>query len=227
MVLDVHMPGMDGLATLAGLKELAPETEVIMLTGYANLKDGVEARLGAYDYLMKPCDLDDLIDKIMEAHELDRIKAQPVLWSGNRVREVMVDDYDSLPPDQPLTRALELVSRRPEGAARENIYILENDGRIVGFVDPEDLVLEAQKHHPEFEIRWAALRDRPDWLPAKSLAEIMHPEVISTTPEEGLTEAAHSMMVHNQPNIPVLEEDRVVGIVRLKDILEYIQFETQ
>jgi DNA-binding NtrC family response regulator len=70
VVLDVRMPGMDGLEVLKRVKESHPLTEVIMLTGHASVESGIEGmRLGAFDYLMKPCDINDLTVKIQDAYQ--------------------------------------------------------------------------------------------------------------------------------------------------------------
>jgi DNA-binding NtrC family response regulator len=69
VVLDVKMSGMDGIETLREIKKATPITEVIMLTGHANLDvamGGME--LGAFDYLMKPISIDDLLYKIQDAY---------------------------------------------------------------------------------------------------------------------------------------------------------------
>ncbi len=69
VVLDVLMPGMDGVATLREIKKSEPLTEVIMLTGHASVESAIDGRkLGAYDYLMKPCETDDLVEKIRKAY---------------------------------------------------------------------------------------------------------------------------------------------------------------
>jgi signal transduction histidine kinase len=69
VVLDVKMPGMDGLETLAHIKKLHPQTEVILLTGNASTQDGVEGiKSGAFDYLTKPIELEHLHRKITQAH---------------------------------------------------------------------------------------------------------------------------------------------------------------
>jgi DNA-binding NtrC family response regulator len=65
VVLDVVMPGMGGLETLRRIKETYPHIQVILLTGHASTKEGMEGmRLGAFDYLMKPVDIEELIAKM-------------------------------------------------------------------------------------------------------------------------------------------------------------------
>jgi DNA-binding NtrC family response regulator len=69
VVLDVRMPGMNGLETLKEIKRLYPLVEVIMFTGHASMeiaREGME--LGAFDYLMKPMNLDDLLYKLEDAY---------------------------------------------------------------------------------------------------------------------------------------------------------------
>ena len=69
-VLDLKMADMDGIEVLKILKKMAPETVVIMLTGHGSAEAAHEGiRQGAYDYLTKPCELDELIQKIMEAYD--------------------------------------------------------------------------------------------------------------------------------------------------------------
>jgi len=65
IILDVKMPGMDGIETLQEIKKRHPLKEVIMLTGHATVETAIEGmKLGAFDYLMKPCDLDILMSKV-------------------------------------------------------------------------------------------------------------------------------------------------------------------
>jgi DNA-binding NtrC family response regulator len=68
VVLDVKMPGMDGIETLKAIKAKYALVEVIMLTGHATVESAIEGmKMGALDYLMKPCDLDVLMAKVAEA----------------------------------------------------------------------------------------------------------------------------------------------------------------
>jgi DNA-binding NtrC family response regulator len=68
VVLDVKMPGMDGLEILAEIKRYYPQVEVIILTGHGTFETAVKGmRLGAFDYLNKPCELEELTKRIREA----------------------------------------------------------------------------------------------------------------------------------------------------------------
>ncbi len=70
VLLDMAMPGMDGIATLKRLLELNPELQVILLTGRATLGQAVEAmKLGALDFLEKPADIEKLVARIADAAE--------------------------------------------------------------------------------------------------------------------------------------------------------------
>jgi len=87
VVLDVKMPGMDGLEALTEIKRLHPLLEVIMLTGHATVESAIEGmKRGAFDYLMKPCDLDVLVKKVAEAAE--RRRAQEARIMEARIREI-------------------------------------------------------------------------------------------------------------------------------------------
>jgi DNA-binding NtrC family response regulator len=68
IVLDMAMPGMDGIETLQGLLQINPDLQVILLTGRATLGQAVDAmKLGALDFLEKPVDIETLVAKIEEA----------------------------------------------------------------------------------------------------------------------------------------------------------------
>ncbi|WP_299982406.1 response regulator [Desulfobacula sp.] len=70
VILDVKMPGMDGNETLKAVKALYPLVEVIMLTGHATVDSAIDGlKSGANDYLMKPADIDEIIEKATEAFE--------------------------------------------------------------------------------------------------------------------------------------------------------------
>jgi len=68
VVLDVKMPDFDGIKMVETLKKKHPLVEIIMLTGHALIHSAIEAlKFGAFDYLTKPCDINDLISKAKQA----------------------------------------------------------------------------------------------------------------------------------------------------------------
>ncbi|MCJ7616713.1 MAG: response regulator [Desulfobacterales bacterium] len=74
-VIDVKMPGIDGIETLKQIKQLQPAIEIVMLTGHASIESGMEAmKLGAFDYVMKPCDIDELLIKTGDAYQHKLLK---------------------------------------------------------------------------------------------------------------------------------------------------------
>jgi DNA-binding NtrC family response regulator len=79
IVLDIQMPGMDGIEALKEFKKLSPLTEVIMLTGHATIESGINGmKRGAYDFLMKPCDIEELVLKIKEAAKKKRQQEEKI-----------------------------------------------------------------------------------------------------------------------------------------------------
>ena len=79
VILDVKMPGMDGIETLGEIKKNFPLIEVVMLTGHATVESAIEGmKSGAFDYLMKPCDLEQLMLKVDQATQKKRVHEEKI-----------------------------------------------------------------------------------------------------------------------------------------------------
>lgn len=85
VILDVKMPVMDGIETLREIKKRFPTVEVIMLTGHATFESAIRGmKLGAFDYLMKPCDLEELVTKVDEAKTKGRRHRAKIVEASGR-----------------------------------------------------------------------------------------------------------------------------------------------
>ncbi|MDD4952568.1 MAG: response regulator [Desulfovibrionaceae bacterium] len=92
VILDVKMPGMDGIEVLKALRRDHPLVEVIMLTGHATVETAIMGmKNGAFDYLMKPCDIDNLLNLVKSAkkkkadHEEKILQAQMKEITGRMI----------------------------------------------------------------------------------------------------------------------------------------------
>jgi DNA-binding NtrC family response regulator len=84
VLLDVKMPGRDGIETLREIKKIAPMTEVILITGHASLESGINGiRYGAFDYLLKPMELDPLIERLNAAYERKQSRQEKLALARN------------------------------------------------------------------------------------------------------------------------------------------------
>lgn len=99
VVLDIKIPDLDGISVLETLKKKHPLVEVIMLTGHAAIHSAVDAlKLGASDYLTKPCDLDDLISRAKQAvtrkkeREAKILAARMKPYISKRERDDMISE---------------------------------------------------------------------------------------------------------------------------------------
>ncbi|HKK33963.1 MAG TPA: response regulator [Desulfomicrobiaceae bacterium] len=88
IILDMMMPGMDGLETLKAIKADRPELQIILLTGHASVDKGIEAmKSGARDFIEKPADIKALMDKIHDARDKKMLIVEKK--SEERIKEIL------------------------------------------------------------------------------------------------------------------------------------------
>lgn len=226
VLLDIRMPEMDGLETLQRIKSLFPEVQVIILTGCADVDYGVQAiRDGAFDFLVKPCDIDDLTEKVRSACDLEQIRRRPVLWQRTMAGELILSLFVDLYPDDSLQRALEILNSDRSRMAAEMLFVVDRQKRLQGFITREAMIKAAQAAHPHTGMTWDFLSRHPEYLPSATVSQIMVHDIFFTRKETPLAELAVTMMQKRFRSMPVVEQDKIIGIVRLRDILRYLDMD--
>lgn len=222
VVLDIKMPGMDGIETLRQIKKLAPDIQVIMLTGHADIASGIDAmREGGFDYFMKPCDIEDLTAGIMAAHKLERIKRRPILWSRTRVKEIILCTFQRLYSEDSLIKALELFKSYGCVGTTETLYIVDNKDRLKGLVTKQDIIHATRKSNLEICVEWEEIIKTPHLLSPKKIGEIMRPKSMTVHPDDLISDVAQQMIAGKYRSLPVVKDEVVMGIVRMQDVLLY------
>lgn len=95
IVLDIKMPGLDGIETLQNIKRTSPLVEVLMLSGHATVESAIDGmKLGAFDFLLKPCDIEELFDKVTQAAKKKSDHEEKIRDARNvRIKEIL-EIYD-------------------------------------------------------------------------------------------------------------------------------------
>ena len=110
VLLDLRLPGMDGLDVLKALHEQSPAVEIIMLTGHGTIDTAIESiRMGAFDYITKPCPLDELQIRIQRAIERRSLKQRASLLERGLTPPDMSDSFVGESPE--FRRLLHLIER--------------------------------------------------------------------------------------------------------------------
>jgi len=223
VVLDVRMPDMDGIETLRRIKQIDEDIQVIMLTGHASLEDGTEAvRAGAFDYLQKPYDIEDLVVKIGSARDVGQIKRHPLLWPRTRAGELILSGFVPLLPEDPLAKAVAIFERYRNGEGAQMLFVVDAANRIQGLLTKRDVLDHLARTPSGLEVTWEWVRDHRDDLPALPLARLMRRPVETVAFETPLGETAERMLRQRYDSIPVVTDGAVLGVIRMRDVLQYL-----
>lgn len=240
VVLDIKMPGMDGLTVLEKIKKLAPDIPVIMLTGHASQVSAQEAHWqGAFDYLAKPCDIDLLAGKINEAVSS---KSHEDPQAEKLVKDVMVplEEYTQVSTNDTVAQAIDALRKSFEAklstdtlmeTGHRSMLVMDSKKKVLGilcimdllratmpvYLDaPKPFLADAIQYSPMF---WRGLFSKEILaLKDKTVGEIMSepPKRIEYT--ANLAQAAHGMLQENCRRMLVVKENMPVGILREQDL---------
>ncbi len=166
IVLDVKMPGMDGIEALKEIKEISPLTEVIMLTGHGTIESAIDGmKLGAYDFLKKPCDIEELVSKVAaatkkkRAHE-EKIDAWKSFMKTSSLQELMVplSEYATVSEDANILEAIKALEDAqkafdPNRYRHRAVIVLDKEKRVVGKLSQHDIIMALEPKYKEAKER--------------------------------------------------------------------------
>ena len=240
VVLDVKMPGMDGHQVLKEIRKRKPDLPVIMLTGHGKVPSAQEALgEGAFDYLTKPCDIDLLTAKVLEAYRFGHVDKPE---EERLVRDVMIpiSEYTTITEDQSVGEAVKklresfsaaVCTSRVMETGHRSIIVFDRQGKLKGMLAIVDLLravmpaylsapkpstADAIQYSPMF---WRGAFDREvGSLAKRPLGEIMSPAPMTIRDDSNLMEAAYTMVTEKMRRMVVMRNGEVAGVIREQDL---------
>jgi len=239
VILDIKMPGMDGLEALAQIKKIDPKIQVIMLTGHGGEESAKDSlKKGAFDYLTKPCDIDRLTSRIKDAYGITHKEKR----EEKRSREIMIsiEEYTTIDPDSKIGEAIDELRRSFEGlistsrlmqTGHRSVMVFDHQGELVGTLSILDLMqalLPAYLSAPKPSLTYGMEYSTMFWsglftkqtkgLAAKRIREVMSPPPPTVDADANLMETVHLMQTQQARRVAVTEQGKVIGVVREQEI---------
>jgi len=240
VVLDIKMPGMDGHEALSRIKQISPQTQVIMLTGHGTPDSAQKALIHkAFDYLNKPCDINILALKIHDAHAA---KDRGEKRKEKKVKDIMIriEDYTTVSVDQTVREAiLQLMdsfkafvsSSRIMETGHRSLLVFNQQKKLAGILSIIDLInairpayLSAPKPSTADSMQyssmfWEGLFTKQ----AKLLSNIKVEQIMSNAPpvideNANLMEVADLMYTTQLRRFVVSSNNTLIGVVREQDL---------
>ena len=239
VILDIKMPGMDGHQTLAEIKKINADIPVIMLTGHGAMESAKESlKLGAVDYLSKPCEIDLLAAKINDVHAMAKKGTREEKKAG----EIMIplEEYTTIKEESTVREGIEKLKKSFESftstskvmeTGHRSILVFDRKGDLVGILSILDLIaairpayLSAPKpsmadslqYSPMF---WTGLfTSQAKALMNKKIGDIMSDAPPTIDEEANLMEVADMMFTTRARRLGVTRKGSVVGVVREQEI---------
>ncbi|MBU1195475.1 MAG: response regulator [Proteobacteria bacterium] len=242
VVLDVKMGGMDGHVALEKIKKLSPQTQVIMLTGHGSPGSADNSRkLEAFDYLIKPCDIDILALKINEAYAVQKTGAAR---TEKKVKDIMteIENYSTITVNNTIREAViklmssltELVSSNMiREAGHRSLIVFDEQHNFVGILRIKDLIKGASFHLStsessktdsiKFSHVFTSGWDGLFTIQMKALADKKIGELTLEAPpmidgNANLMEVANLLFKTKRTRLIVTSGKKVIGILREQDL---------
>ncbi len=227
------------------LKKRRPDLPVIMLTGHGALPSARDAlKHGANDYLTKPCDIDLLANKIVDAR---RHEAKSGGIPEKSVSDIMIaiEDYTTVNHNDTVGEAI--TSLRESFTAREStdsimetghrsILVFDDSGSVIGILAIIDLLqavmpgyLSAPKPSTADSIQYSPLfwsgmfTIEIQKIASQRVADVMSPAPLMIKADANLMEAAYAMVSNHKRRLAVEQGERIIGIVREQDLFFEIE----
>lgn len=243
VILDVKMGGMDGHQALTELKKIAPETQVIMLTGHGSQDSAIIARQReAFDYLNKPCDINILTSRIHEAYS---VKQSDTPRTEKKVRDIMtrIEDYSTISVNQTVREAVHqlmrsltemVASSRIREAGHRALLVFNDNNSFVGLLSNLDLIRNARPYYLSasqpglaqtvrfshvFSSAWDGLFTiQMQNLADKKVGELTLERPPAIDENANLMEVAEMLYQTQKPRLIVTSGNKLIGILRVQDL---------
>jgi len=244
VVLDVKMAGMDGHTTLAEIKKIAPDTQVIMLTGHGSADSANNSqKLAAFDYLTKPCDIDLLAVKINAAYAVKKSGSDQ---AEKKVKDIMteIENYSTVTVNNTIGEAIgklmssltKLVSSNLiRETGHRSLLVFDEQKNFVGIFSMQDLIKGVRPFH--FSLSESSRADSlkfshvftSGWdglftIQMKAFANKKIGELVLEFPptideNANLMEVAELLYKTHKTRLIVTSGNKVTGILREQDLL--------
>ena len=162
IVLDIKMPGMNGIEALKEIKKVSPLTEVIMLTGHGTMESAIEGmKLGAYDFLRKPCDFEEIVQKVTDAARKKKAhEAKMDAWrsfeKSSSLKDLMVplEEYATVSEDANIFDAITALEDAreafdPKRYPHRAVLVIAKENRVIGKLSQHDIIQALEPKYSE------------------------------------------------------------------------------
>ena len=239
VILDIKMPGKDGNEVLPEIKAIDPSIQVIMLTGHGNIESAKESlKYKAFDYLLKPCDIDLIDRRIRDAYAATHKGPREERKAGDIM--IPIEDYTTIDEDATVKEGMRclkesyenlIASSRLMESGHRSIMVFDRNKELTGILGIRDLIHYLQ---PSYLLSpKPSLAERIEYSPmfwkgmfttqTRALANKKVKDIMSLVPpsvdeKANLMEVANMIYTQEVRRIVVTRKGTVVGIVREQEL---------